>query len=125
MPKVYEVVREQWSEYGFGERSVATVNESRDDCTIFINVDNVHLARLVESVSYQQTGLTRMRSAFLVQTAFYAFLLHRAREKSRLTIDPDVLEAYEQDELDRVAQTIVSSIASVEWIDTAALFDAE
>jgi hypothetical protein len=34
-----------------------------------------------------------------------------------------VLEQYEQREVDRVAQTIVSSIAAIERIDAAALFD--
>lgn len=125
VPNVFEVGRDRWSEHDFDERSVATVSESRDDFSIFINVDNVHLSRLIDSVTYQQTGLTRMRSTFVVQAAFYAFLLHRERERSVKVIEFDVLERYERNELDRVAQTIVSSIAAIERIDAAALFDAD
>jgi hypothetical protein len=125
VPKVYPVTRDRWPEHDFNELSVASVSESIDDFTIAVNVDNAHLTRLVESVHYQQTGLTRMRSAFVVQAAYYAFLLHREHERSAKAIDPELLEAYEFRELDRVAQTIVSSIASVEKIDAAALFDSE
>jgi hypothetical protein len=66
-----------------------------------------------------------MRSAFVVQAAYYAFLLHREHEHSSKAVDPDVLEQYELRELDRVAQTIVSSIAAIERIDAAALFDVD
>ena len=123
VPNVYEVVREQWGDYGFDERSVALVSESRDDFSILVNVDNVHLTRLIDSVEYQQTGLTRMRSAFLVQTAFFAFLQHRSPLAALHVLDSELLERYQREELDRVAQTVVSSIASVERIDAAALMD--
>jgi hypothetical protein len=125
VPKVYPVTRDRWPDHGFNEATVATVSESIDDFTIAVNVDNMHLHRLVESVAYQQTGLTRMRSAFVVQAAYYAFLLHREHDRSSKSIDSEVLEQYEIRELDRVAQTIVSSIASIERIDSAALFETE
>jgi hypothetical protein len=125
IPKVFPVSRDRWPDFGFDEASVAVVSESVDDFTIAVNVDNLHLTRLVESVSYQQTGITRMRSAFVVQAAYYAFLLHRQHDLSSRAIDSDVLEQYEQRELDRVAQTIVSSIAAIERIDAAALFDVD
>jgi hypothetical protein len=124
VPNVYEVARDQWTDYAFDERSVALVSESRDDFSIFVNMDNLHLTRLIDSVAYQQTGLTRMRSAFLVQTAFFAFLQHRSPLAAAHLIDDDVLERYQREELDRVAQTIVSAIASVERIDAAALMDS-
>ena len=101
------------------------MSESVDDFTIAVNVDNLHRTRLVESVSYQQTGITRMRSAFVVQAASYAFLWHRQHDLSSRAIDNDVLEQYEQRELDRVAQTIVSSIAAIERMDAAALFQLD
>ena len=56
IPKVFPVSRDRWADFGFDEASVAAVSESVDDFTIAVNVDNLHLTRLVESVSYQQTG---------------------------------------------------------------------
>ena len=40
-------------------------------------------------------------------------------------IDDGLLEGYQQRKLDRVAQTVVTSIAAVERIDSAAPFDVE
>jgi ABC-type transporter Mla MlaB component len=40
-------------------------------------------------------------------------------------IDDVALEAYQQRELDRVAQTIVTSIAAVERIDSAGLLELD
>ncbi len=122
VPDIVQVFRSQWESHGFDETSVAEANESRDDYTIFVNMDNLHLVRLIASVDYQETGLARMRSSFLVQTAFYAFLLNEAR-KSFPALDETGLEAYQLGELDRVARTIVSSIASVERIESQATID--
>jgi len=54
VPKVFPVTRPHWPDHGFDETSVAAVSESVDDFTIAVNVDNLHLSRLIESVSYRQ-----------------------------------------------------------------------
>jgi hypothetical protein len=51
---VFPVTRPHWPDHGFDETSVAAVSESVDDFTIAVNVDNLHLSRLIESVSYRQ-----------------------------------------------------------------------
>ena len=122
VPEIVQVFRSQWERHGFDETSVAEANESRDDYTIFVNMDNAHLVRLTASVDYQEAGLARMRSSFLVQAAFYTFLLNEARNGSA-ALDESALEAYQRSELDRVARTIVSSIASVERIESQATID--
>lgn len=124
VPEIYQVFRDGWAAHRFDETSVATVGESREDVTIFVNMDNVHLQRLVGSGDYQETGLTRMRTSYLVQVAFYAFLLHEA-EPSFEAVDASTLEAYQRREYDRVARTVVSAIASVERIDSIATLDLE
>ena len=124
VPDIYQVFRDGWAAHGFDETSVATVDESRDEVTIFVNMDNVHLQRLIASSDYQETGLTRMRTSYLVQVAFYAFLLHEA-QSSFATIDANALETYQRREYDRVARTVVSAIASVERIDSVATLDLE
>jgi hypothetical protein len=122
VPNVFEVYRVQWQKYGFDDTSVALVGESSDDYSIFVNVDNRHIARLLTSVDYQAAGLTRMRTSYLVQVAFYAFLMHEAAG-SFGAIDAAELDNYQRLELDRIARTVVSSIASVERIDSAILVD--
>ena len=122
LPDVYEVQRDRWPEFNFDEVSVASVNASKDAVSIFVNMDNQHLQRLIASVHYQEAGLTRMRTSFLVQSAFYAYLQHEARA-AFAAIDDVVLETYERLELDRVARTIVTAIGSVERIDSYAASD--
>jgi hypothetical protein len=118
VPEIYEVYRAEWAQHGFEGRSVANVAESSDEYSIWVNMDNVHLQRLLAGIPYQETGLARMKTAFLVQVAFYAFLLHQSRERNG-GLDPEALERYQSDELDRLAQTVISSIASVERLDSA------
>ncbi|MGH7727165.1 MAG: hypothetical protein ACREM2_00015 [Vulcanimicrobiaceae bacterium] len=122
VPEIYEVYRAEWAQHRFDERSVASVAESPEEFTIWVNMDNLHLQRLLDGVPYQEQGIARMKTAFLVQSAFYAFLLHEAREHSD-GLDPEALERYQAAELDRLAQTVISSIASVERLDTA-LFES-
>ncbi|MBC5821303.1 MAG: hypothetical protein GIX01_04870, partial [Candidatus Eremiobacteraeota bacterium] len=124
LPQVYEVYRSGWERLGFDETSVSSVTESRDDYSIWINMENRHLHRLLSSVDYQEHGLVRMRASYLVQVAFYAFLMHDA-SPNFVQIDGAELDAYQRAELDRVARTVITSIASVERIDSAALVDAE
>jgi hypothetical protein len=124
VPEIYEVYSPEWPRLGFNEASVATASESTDDYSILVNMDNRHLRRLLTNTAYQEHGIARMKSSFLVQVAFYAFLLHEARGSTE-NLDDTALESYQQRELDRVAQTVVTAIASVERIDSAALFDTE
>ncbi len=123
LPRIFPVLRNRWPELSFDETSVAHVSESRDDYSIFVNMDNQHITRLLESVPYQDTGLARMRGTYLVQAAFYAFLLHEQREHFT-ALSAVELDAYQRLELDRVARTVVTSISSVERIDSASLVDA-
>jgi hypothetical protein len=124
VPEIYEVHAAEWPKFAFDETSVARAEESRDDYSIFVNMDNRHLHRLLTTTDYQSAGIARMKSSFLVQVAFYTFLLHEGRA-STTTIDDVALETYQLRELDRVAQTVITSIAAIERIDSAALFDGE
>jgi hypothetical protein len=124
VPEIYEVQMAQWPKFGFDAVSVARADESADDYSIFVNMDNRHLRRLLMTIDYQAAGIARMRSTYLVQVAFYTFLLHEGRHTNP-PIEDLSLEAYQLRELDRVAQTVITSIAAVERIDSAALFEAE
>jgi hypothetical protein len=124
VPEIYEVYAPEWLRFSFDDASVARADESTDDYSIFVNMDNRHLRRLLTTTDYQAAGIARMKSSYLVQVAFYTFLLHEGRTNNA-AIDDFVLEGYQQRELDRVAQTVVTSIAAVERIDSVALFDVE
>ncbi len=124
VPNIYEVYSADWLRHEFTDASVGRAYESTDDYSIAVNMDNRHVRRLLTTIDYQAAGITRVRSSYLVQTAFYLFLQHEGRRHDP-AIDDAALEAYQQRELDRVAQTIVSSIAAVERIDSAALLEID
>jgi hypothetical protein len=124
VPEIYEIYAADWARFGFSEASVAQAEESVDDYSLFVNMDNRHLRRLLTTTDYQAAGIARVKSSYLVQVAFYTFLLHEGRA-ANAGIDDGLLEGYQQRELDRVAQTVVTSIAAVERIDSAAPFDLE
>lgn len=124
VPEIYEVHAAEWPKFEFRESSVARAEESVDDYSIFVNMDNHHLRRLLTTTDYQAAGIARMNSSYLVQVAFYTFLLHEGRRRNPV-IDDVALEAYQQRELDRVAQTVITSIAAIERIDSSAISYAE
>ncbi len=124
VPNIYEVYASDWPRHEFTDASVGRAYESADDYSIAVNMDNRHVRRLLTTVDYQAAGIARVRSSYLVQTAFYLFLQHEGRRHDP-PIDDDALEAYQQRELDRVAQIVVTSIAAVERIDSAALLDID
>jgi hypothetical protein len=124
VPEIYEIYAADWARFAFTEASVAQAEESVDDYSLFVNMDNRHLRRLLTTTDYQAAGIARIKSSYLVQVAFYTFLLHEGRA-SNAGIDDGLLEGYQQRELDRVAQTVVTSIAAVERIDSAVPFDVE
>jgi len=124
VPEIYEVHAADWSRFGFSDASVGRADESIDDYSIFVNMDNRHLRRLLMTIDYQAAGIARMKSSYLVQIAFYLFLQHEGRPTNP-SIDDIALEEYQQRELDRVAQTVITSIAAVERIDSSALFDVD
>ena len=124
MPNIYEVYSADWPRHEFTDASVGRAYESADDYSIAVNMDNRHVRRLLTTIDYQAAGIARVRSSYLVQTAFYLFLQHEGRRHDA-AIDDVALEAYQQRELDRVAQTIVTSIAAVERIDSAALLEID
>jgi hypothetical protein len=124
VPEIYEIYAADWPRFAFTEASVAQAEESVDDYSLFVNMDNRHLRRLLTTTDYQAAGIARIKSSYLVQVAFYTFLLHEGRARNA-GIDDGLLEGYQQRELDRVAQTVVTSIAAVERIDSAVPLDVE
>jgi hypothetical protein len=124
VPEIYEIYAVDWPRFDFTEASVAQAEESVDDYSLFVNMDNRHLRRLLTTTDYQAAGIARIKSSYLVQVAFYTFLLHEGRARNA-GIDDGLLEGYQQRELDRVAQTVVTSIAAVERIDSAVPLDVE
>jgi hypothetical protein len=124
VPEIYEIYASDWARFDFTDASVAQADESIDDYSLFVNMDNRHLRRLLTTTDYQAAGIARIKSSYLVQVAFYTFLLHEGRT-ANTGIDDGLLEGYQQRELDRVAQTVVTSIAAVERIDSAVPFDVD
>jgi hypothetical protein len=124
VPEIYEIYAVDWQRFDFTDASVAQAEESLDDYSLFVNMDNRHLRRLLTTTDYQAAGIARIKSSYLVQVAFYTFLLHEGRA-GNAGIDDGLLEGYQQRELDRVAQTVVTSIAAVERIDSAAPLEGE
>jgi hypothetical protein len=120
-PRIEELFESDWPPLKWDETSVARVDMSTDETVIFVNADNRHLRRLLMTSGYQQTGLERMRTNFVLYTAFFAFLQHQQIRDQFSSVPADVLEHYMALEFDRLAQTVVTSIASVERIESLAI----
>ncbi|MFL5346778.1 MAG: hypothetical protein ACJ8AT_18510 [Hyalangium sp.] len=113
VPEPIAVYRDEWLRHRWDETSVAKVEDSGSETQIFINVENRHLARLLQTGAYQEIGITRMRNNFLLYTAFYAWTHHVATKEVHGTgLSGKEYEDYKEKELDRVAQTVVFAISS-------------
>jgi hypothetical protein len=107
----------EWGEHGWNANSVADVKDDGKDTKIFVNMDNRHLVRLISSGGYQEIGLKRMRNNFLLYVAFYAWARFAALANKDLGLEGEEFENYKEQELDRVAQTVVHSISAVSRLD--------
>jgi hypothetical protein len=112
-PEPVPIHQDQWDELGWNEQSVAEVREEAENTKIFVNMENVHLKGLLEAGNYQDRGITRMQNNYLLYTAFYAFLQYYDVKENGIDLEGEAFEAYVGQELDRAAQTVVSSIASI------------
>jgi hypothetical protein len=111
-PEPVPVHRDEWPNFGWDEKSVADVRADNDNTRIFVNMDNRHIRRLLQSGGYKETGVVRMSTNYLLYVALFAFLRHRATKESSLLSGAE-FDQYVEAELDRAAQTVVHSISAV------------
>jgi hypothetical protein len=119
-PEIVEIYETAWADLDWNRESVVRVDIAQDKTTIFVNMDNRHLRRLLESSTYQETGITRMKAGFLLYVAFYGFLQRVATRERYNDLSVEEMETYQRDENDRLAQTIVSALGAAERTDTVA-----
>jgi hypothetical protein len=115
VPDPIPIYRESWKELGWDETSVAEVEEGKS-IEIFVNMDNRHIARLLKTGKYQETGIARMRNNYLLYAAFYAWMQHVASANDDVPEGED-FDEYQQKEMDRVAQTVVHAISAASRMD--------
>ena len=77
-----------------------------------MNADNQHLDRLLRTGGYQDKGMARMRNSFVLYVAFYAWTRHWEMKGQDIGLHGKDFEDYQIAELDRVAQTVIHSIAA-------------
>jgi hypothetical protein len=112
VPEPVPVHRDEWPAYGWDESSVADVREDKEGGKIYVNADNQHLVKLLRTAGYQERGVARMRNNFVLYVAFYAWLRHIGMKGRDVGVEGQDFEAYQALELDRVAQTVIQSIAA-------------
>ena len=117
VPAPIPVTKDEWAEHGWTADSVAEVKDDGNDTKIFVNIDNKHLAKLLASGGYQETGLKRMRNNFLLYVAFYAWMRFISLSGRDLNIEGKDFEDYQASELDRMAQTVVHSISAASRLE--------
>lgn len=117
VPDPIPVTHEQWQVHGWNEHSVAKVQESRTTTEIYVNIDNIHLRKLLSGAGYQQVGLKRMQNSFVLYVGFYAYARHLSVKGMKAGMPADVQDEYEQRELDRLAQTVIHAISSAGRLD--------
>jgi hypothetical protein len=52
------------------DASVAQAEESLDDYSLFVKMDNRHLRRFLTTTDYQATGIARIKSSYLAKSPF-------------------------------------------------------
>jgi hypothetical protein len=112
VPEPIAVYKEQWGEFSWSEGSVAEVREDSEGGKIYVNVDNQHIARLLERGGYQEQGIARMRNNFLLYTAFFAWAQFLSTKGKDVGLEGEAFEKYLSNEQDRAAQTVVHAISS-------------
>jgi len=112
VPEPIAVFRDEWPSFGWDDTSVAEAREDHEGGKIYVNADNRHLERLLRGGGYQEKGVTRMRNNFVLYVAFYAWARHSEMRGREVGLSGKDFEDYQSAELDRVAQTVIHSIAS-------------
>jgi hypothetical protein len=112
VPEPVPVFKDEWSAYGWDEASVAEAREDQEGGKIYVNADNRHLARLLRGGGYQEKGVTRMRNNFVLYVAFYTWSRHSEMKGRDIGLEGKDFEDYQAGELNRVAQTVIQSIAA-------------
>ena len=112
VPDPVAVTKAEWKNHGWNESSVTRVAEDASGTTIYVNIDNRHLVALLNSSTYQEVGIKRMRTNFLLYVAFYSWVQHETEKHSPSSLDGKEFEEYEAREFDRLAQTVVYSISA-------------
>jgi hypothetical protein len=112
VPEPIPVFRDEWPNFGWDEASVAEAREDKEGGKIYVNADNRHLERLLRGGGYQEKGITRMRNNFVLYVAFYSWARHCETRGQDGLLQGEDFENYQSAELDRVAQTVIYSIAA-------------
>lgn len=112
VPEPIPVYKSEWPSFGWDESNVADVREDKDGGKIYVNADNRHLDRLLRGGGYQEKGVIRMRNNFVLYVAFYAWSRHSETRAHNGFLQGKEFEDYQSAELDRVAQTVIHSIAA-------------
>jgi len=111
-PEPIPVFRDEWQQFGWDEVSVSEAREDLEGGKIYVNADNRHLTRLLRGGGYQERGVARMRNNFVLYVAFYAWARHVGMRGRDVGLEGKDFEDYQAAELDRVAQTVIHSIAA-------------
>jgi hypothetical protein len=117
VPDPVPVTKEHWPDYGWTEKDVAEVRDDGKTTEIYVNMDNVHIHRLLHSGGYQAAGITRMKNNYLLYAGFYAYIQFAANRQKDLSLDGEAFERYRAAELDRMAQTVVHAISAAGRLD--------
>lgn len=112
VPEPISVFKDEWPKFGWDETSVAEAREDQQGGKIYVNADNQHLDRLLRVGGYQEKGIVRMRNNFVLYVAFYTWVRHSEMKGQDIGLQGKDFEDYQAAELDRVAQTVIHSIAA-------------
>lgn len=112
VPEPIPVFQPDWPRFGWDESNVAEAREDKEGGKIYVNADNRHLAKLLRGGGYQEKGISRMRNNFVLYVAFYAWARHAQVSAEYEHLSGREFEDYQNGELDRVAQTVIHSIAA-------------
>ena len=111
VPDPIPITKEGWGELDWNEKSVCEVKKDEEGVKIFVNVDNIHLVKLLKGARYSEVGLARMKNNFVIYSAFYGWLQFAAHQDLGPDAVDDGGDSYKVAEHDRLAQTVIQAIS--------------
>lgn len=133
-PLVIPVKREmsQWVELGWSEADVAEVKGNGGTSIIYVSLENEWLTGTLTRAKWSRAHMEYMRSRYVVQTAFHAFLLHEEgppqleglpEAYAEALEDPELTERLRKAELVRAVRSILTALTTKGALEESATLE--
>ncbi|MCY6483801.1 hypothetical protein OW763_05490 [Clostridium aestuarii] len=118
IPKIEPIPVEKshpyWIRNGWDENSVAKVERSEQEITVYISIDNINISRIInKQFKSGKAAVEAIQNFYLEHICYHAVLLELDYEKEQKIDDTEVIEQFKVKELRRESKTICGIIEDI------------